>query len=207
MKIRTYLCLALMLGTLFTGCGSSNPAPAANNTSGAVTEATTEDIAETAHATENATIPETENALVSEKEEPSEDEISVPSEDAECELEDGIYTASFKSDSSMFHLNETCDGRGVLTVENGQMTIHLTMVSKKIVTLYAGSKADAVEDEANWILPTTDEVTYSDGMTEEVYGFDLPVPVIGEKFPCALIGTHDNWYDHMVVVSDVQPAE
>ena len=30
--------------------------------------------------------------------------------------------------------------------------------------------------------PTTDTVTYSDGMTEEVYGFDIPVPAIDEEF-------------------------
>ena len=49
---------------------------------------------------------------------------------------------------------------------------------------------------------TTDTVTYSDGMTEEVYGFDVPVPVIGEEFDLALIGTKGKWYDHKVVVSD-----
>ena len=45
-------------------------------------------------------------------------------------------------------------------------------------------------------------MTYSDGMTEEVYGFDVPVPVIGEEFDLALIGTKGKWYDHKVKVSD-----
>ena len=37
-------------------------------------------------------------------------------------LADGVYTADFNTDSSMFHVNEACEGKGTLTVENGQMT-------------------------------------------------------------------------------------
>ena len=37
-------------------------------------------------------------------------------------LPDGVYTAEFKTDSSMFHPNEACNGKGTLTVENGVMT-------------------------------------------------------------------------------------
>ena len=43
-------------------------------------------------------------------------------------LADGVYTADFNTDSSMFHANETCDGKGVLTVKDGQMTIHLSLI-------------------------------------------------------------------------------
>ena len=42
-------------------------------------------------------------------------------------LADGVYTADFNTDSSMFHANETCDGKGVLTVKDGQMTIHVSL--------------------------------------------------------------------------------
>ena len=52
-----------------------------------------------------------------------------------------------------------------------------------------------------------DTVTYSDGLSDEVYGFDVPVPVIGEEFDLALVGTKGTWYDHKVVVSDPQPLE
>ncbi len=48
----------------------------------------------------------------------------------------------------------------------------------------------------------TDTVTYSDGMTDEVYGFDIPVPAIDEEFDVALIGTKDKWYDHKVKVTN-----
>ena len=38
-------------------------------------------------------------------------------------LEDGVYTAEFDTDSSMFHVNEANDGKGELTVKDGKMTI------------------------------------------------------------------------------------
>ena len=53
-------------------------------------------------------------------------EDTAQSEEAgEAELEDGIYSAEFQTDSSMFHVNEACDGKGTLTVKDGQMTIHI----------------------------------------------------------------------------------
>ena len=122
-------------------------------------------------------------------------------------LEDGVYTAEFKTDSSMFHVNETKNGTGELTVKDGKMTIHVTLVSKKIVNLFAGTAEDAKKDGAKLLEPTTDEVTYSDGATEEVYGFDIPVPVLDEEFDVALIGTAGKWYDHKVSVSVMLPQE
>ncbi len=122
--------------------------------------------------------------------------------------EDGVYTAKFNTDSSMFHVNEADDGRGTLTVENGEMTIHVSLVSKRIVNLYPGKAADAEKADAAALLqPTTDTVTYSDGLTEDVYGFDIPVPALEKEFDLALIGTEGKWYDHKVSVSDVKPAE
>ena len=38
-------------------------------------------------------------------------------------LEDGVYTAEFDTDSSMFHVNEANDEKGELTVKDGKMTI------------------------------------------------------------------------------------
>ena len=38
------------------------------------------------------------------------------------DLEDGVYIVDFNTDSSMFHVNETCDGKGTLTVKDGKMT-------------------------------------------------------------------------------------
>lgn len=107
----------------------------------------------------------------------------------------------------MFHVNEAYDGKGILTVENGQMTIHVSMPSKNIVNLYLGSAEDAQKDGAELIQPVTDTVTYSDGTTEEVNGFDVPVPVIDEEFDLALIGKKGVWYDHKVSVSNPVAVE
>ena len=42
-------------------------------------------------------------------------------------------------------------------------------------------------------------------MTEVVYGFDVPVPVLDEEFDLALVGTKGTWYDHKVTVSNPKP--
>ena len=44
----------------------------------------------------------------------------------EAELADGVYLASFDTDSSMFHINEAHNGKGIVTVKKGKMTIHIT---------------------------------------------------------------------------------
>jgi len=126
-------------------------------------------------------------------------------DEEKAELPDGIYTVDFDTDSSMFHVSEACDGKGTLTVENGNMTIHISLMSKKIVNLYPGLAEDAQKDGAELLMPTVDTVTYSDGLTEEVYGFDVPVPALDEEFDLALIGTKGIWYDHKVCVSNPEP--
>ena len=122
-------------------------------------------------------------------------------------MEDGVYTAEFDTDSGMFHVNEANDGKGVLTVENGKMTIHVSLASKKIVNLYPGLAEDAQKDGAELLEPTTDTVTYSDGESEEVYGFDIPVPALDKEFDVALIGEKGTWYDHKVSVTNPVKAE
>ena len=115
-------------------------------------------------------------------------------------LPDGVYTADFDTDSSMFHANEACNGKGTLTVENGQMTFHVSLASTHIVNLYLGKASDAADHEADWLQPTTDTVTYSDGTSEEVYGFDIPVTAVDTDFDLAILGTKGKWYDHVVSV-------
>lgn len=121
-------------------------------------------------------------------------------------LEDGIYTAEFDTDSGMFHVNEANEGRGVLTVKDGEMTLHVSLASKSIVNLFSGTAVEAKKEGVVLLEPTLDTVTYSDGLSEEVYGFDIPVPVLEEPFDLALIGKKGKWYDHKVSVSDPQPA-
>ncbi len=121
-------------------------------------------------------------------------------------LPDGTYTAEFDTDSSMFHVNEALDGKGTLTVENGQMTIHISLASTHIVNLYVGTAADAATHEADWLQPTTDTVTYSDGTSDEVFGFDVPVQALDTDFQLAILGTKGKWYDHTVSVRNAQPT-
>lgn len=186
MKAKTLMNKIIIVGglsacLLLGGCGAGQAADATS--------------AESTVAAQESTVTSTESTETVET-------VSTETAQNEAQLPDGVYTAEFSTDSSMFHVSEACDGKGTLTVKDGVMTIHISLGSKKILNLYPGLAEDAAKDGAVLLEPTTDTVTYSDGMTEEVYGFDVPVPVIGEEFDLALIGTKGKWYDHKVKVSD-----
>ena len=119
-------------------------------------------------------------------------------------LADGVYQASFSTDSSMFHANEACNGKGVLTVQNSQMSIYVTLAGKGIVNLFPGTAEDAQKPGAEWLQPTLETVHYSDGTTDEANAFLIPVPYLDEEFDVALVGKKGTWYDHKVSVSDPQ---
>ena len=142
--------------------------------------------------------PEPSPAQTVEPEKPVETEAP----ESKIDLPDGVYSAEFKTDGSMFHVNEANNGLGVLTVKDGQMVIHVSLVSKSIVNLYVGTAEDAQKDGAVLLEPTVDTVTYDDGTTEEVYGFDIPVSVIGEDFDLAILGKSGKWFDHKVSVTN-----
>lgn len=179
MKKFQIVSLTLAAALLLAGCGASESAAASGSTSEAVSTV------ETAPAE-------------------SESESGAPA--AEAVLPDDIYTADFNTDSSMFHVNEACNGKGTLTVENGEMTMHVSLQSQKIVNLYPGMAADAPAHESDWLQPTVDTVTYSDGTSDEVYGFDIPVAAVDADFQLAILGTKGTWYDHTVSISDAEPA-
>ena len=186
MKAKTLMNKIIIVGglsacLLLGGCGAGQAADATSAESTVAAQESTVTLTESTEAAETVSTETTQN---------------------EAQLPDGVYTAEFSTDSSMFHVSEACDGKGTLTVNDGVMTIHISLGSKKILNLYPGLVEDAAKDGAVLLEPTTDTVTYSDGMTEEVYGFDVPVPVIGEEFDLALIGTKGKWYDHKVKVSD-----
>lgn len=126
--------------------------------------------------------------------------------DGEAVLEDGLYTAEFHTDSSMFHVNEANEGLGILTVKDGKMTFHVSLASQSIVNLFPGTAEDAQKEGAELLEPTLDTVTYSDGLSEEVYGFNIPVLALDEEFDLALIGKKEKWYDHKVSVVNAKPA-
>ena len=119
-------------------------------------------------------------------------------------LADGVYVVDVETDSSMFHINEAKNNQGTLTVKDGKMTLHITLASKNIVNLFLGTAEEAeAASEDQLIQPTTDTVTYSDGMTDDVYGFDIPIDALGEV-TVAIIGTHGNWYTHTVTAGNPQ---
>ena len=82
------------------------------------------------------------------------------------------------------------------------MVLHITLASKSIVNVFVGTSEEAQADGASLIDPTTDEITYSDGITDEAYGFDIPTPYLDEPFDVSIIGTHGNWYTHPVTVTN-----
>ena len=172
------LAVSALLAASLAGCGSSASSAASSASSEAVSSVAESAVSEAA----------SESAAAS----------------SARALEDGTYTAEFDTDSSMFHVNEASDGKGTLTVEDGQMTLHISLQSKKIVNLYVGMAADAPDHEADWLQPTTDTVTYSDGTSEEVYGFDVPVEALDTDFQLAILGTKGKWYDHTVSVRNVE---
>ena len=127
--------------------------------------------------------------------------------EAEAALPDGTYVVDFTTDHAMFHVNDYNNDKGILTVKDGQMTVHVSLQSKKIVNLFYGSKEDAQKEGAEMLPRTVDEIDYGDGYVDKVYGFDIPVPYLDKPFEVSLIGTHDNWYSHMVTVSNPVPGD
>ena len=172
------LAVSALLAASLAGCGSSASSVASSASSEAVSSVAESAVSEAA----------SESAAAS----------------SARALEDGTYTAEFDTDSSMFHVNEASDGKGTLTVEDGQMTLHISQQSKKIGNRNDGMAADAPDHEADWLQPTTDTVTYSDGTSEEVYGFDVPVEALDTDFQLAILGTKGKWYDHTVSVRNVE---
>ena len=189
-KLLALTLAALLLAAVLTGCAGTPAEPPAADSQPTQTE---QPAAEEPAAEQPAA-----------EEPPAAEEEPVAEEPA---LADGVYTADFDTDSSMFHANEACDGKGTLTVKDGKMTIHVSLVSKTILNLFPGLAEDAQKDGAALLQPTTDTVTYSDGLSEEVYGFDIPVPALDTEFDLALIGKKGVWYDHKVSVSNPEPQE
>lgn len=179
MKKLTVLVLTALLVLSMGACGQSTAAPEATVKTGAETTAAAETTEETAA--------------------PKTVEATAPA------LADGVYLADFNTDSTMFHVNEVCEGKGTLTVKDGKMTIHVSLASTSILNLYPGLAEDAQKDGAELLQPSKDELTYPDGLKETVNGFDIPVPALDQEFDVALIGKKGKWYDHKVSVSNPVP--
>ena len=189
-RISIVAVLFMMTGALLAGCSSKDDTAASDVS----TEASIDAVQDSSESLESGADTEVETGRTDGAE-------------GVIDLEDGVYSADFETDSSMFHVNEACDGKGTLTVKDGKASIHISLTSKNIVNLFCGLAEDAQKDGAELLEPVVDTVTYSDGMTEEVYGFDVPVPALDEEFDLALIGTKGVWYDHKVKVTNPEPME
>lgn len=189
-RISIVAVLFMMTGALLAGCGSKDDTAASDVS----TEASIDAVQDGSESIGSGADTEAETGRTADAE-------------GVIDLEDGVYSADFETDSSMFHVNEACDGKGTLTVKDGKASIHISLTSKNIVNLFYGLAEDAQKDGAELLEPVVDTVTYSDGMTEEVYGFDAPVPALDEEFDLALIGTKGVWYDHKVKVTNPEPME
>lgn len=186
--------IGALVCAILSGCAGSVP----EKTSSVQTETVVE---EKEAAKEQGKGAGTEEAGREKKADAGAEVQKEPEEPSENSLPDGIYQAEFDTDSSMFHVNEACEGKGTLTVADGKMTIHISLTSKNILNLYPGLAEDAQKEGAELLQPAEDTVTYSDGTSETVHGFDVPVPALDEEFDLALIGKKGKWYDHRVMVS------
>ena len=179
-RLMTLALAVVMTVSVFTGCGSKDDSKTSRS----------------------------ESKKTEQQKSDAKKEKAAEKEETKAPIEDGTYTAEFDTDSSMFHVNEACEGKGTLTVKDGIMTIHVSMPSKNIVNLYPGLAEDAQKDGAELLQPVVETVDYNDGEpAEEVNAFDVPVPAIDEEFDLALIGTKGKWYDHKVSVSNPVKAE
>ena len=183
-RLMTLALAVVMTVSVFTGCGSKDDSKTSRS----------------------------ESKKIEQQKSDAKKEKAAEKEETKAPIEDGTYTAEFKTDSSMFHVNDAYDDKGTLTVKDGKMT---SLVSKNIVNLFPGTIKDAKKKGAKLLQPTTDTITDEngnavigiDGKPKEVYGFDVPVPALDEEFDLALIGTKGKWYNHKVSVSNPVKAE
>jgi len=198
LKTRFAFCIFTMIFTMaLCGCNASTQAVDTDDT--------------TMRSEENDKVTQTEETVTSDEQPAQTETVTDQTADETVKeaslLEDGTYVVDFTTDSSMFRVNEANDGKGILTVKDGVMTVHISLQSQKILNLYPGLAEDAQKDGAELLEPTVDTVTYSDGMSDEVFGFDVPVPYLDDEFDLALIGSKGIWYDHKVSVSDPVPGD
>lgn len=124
-------------------------------------------------------------------------------EQAACPLPDGTYVVDVSTDGGMFRLNETVEGKGTMTVENGIMTAHIILSGSGFSKLFPGSAEEAQKDGVVTIDAVKESVTYSDGFTDTANGFDIPVSALDVDMPFAAMGKKSgSWFDHTIRVSN-----
>ena len=114
-RLMTLALAVVMTVSVFTGCGSKDDSKTSRS----------------------------ESKKTEQQKSDAKKEKAAEKEETKAPIEDGTYTAEFKTDSSMFHVNDAYDDKGTLTVKDGKMTIHISLVSKNIVNLFPGTIKDA----------------------------------------------------------------
>ena len=103
-------------------------------------------------------------------------------------VQDGIYTISVKSSSSMFRI---VDAR--LTINGDEMSAVLTLSGTGYEKLYMGTGEDALQD-------TDDKCVYFVENAEGKYTYEVPVAALDQDIDCAAWSIRkQKWYDRVLV--------
>lgn len=102
-RLMTLALAVVMTVSVFTGCGSKDDSKTSRS----------------------------ESKKTEQQKSDAKKEKAAEKEETKAPIEDGTYTAEFKTDSSMFHVNDAYDDKGTLTVKDGKMTIHISLDIKK----------------------------------------------------------------------------
>ena len=97
-RLMTLALAVVMTVSVFTGCGSKDDSKTSRS----------------------------ESKKTEQQKSDAKQEKAAEKEETKAPIEDGTYTAEFKTDSSMFHVNDAYDDKGTLTVKDGKMTIHVS---------------------------------------------------------------------------------
>ena len=93
-RLMTLALAVVMTVSVFTGCGSKDDSKTSRS----------------------------ESKKTEQQKSDAKKEKAAEKEETKAPIEDGTYTAVFKTDSSMFHVNDAYDDKGTLTVKDGKMT-------------------------------------------------------------------------------------
>jgi len=118
-------------------------------------------------------------------------------------LTDGVYTATFKTDSSMFRANTDVEKATTVTVKDGKMTVKVILSGTGFDKVFVGSAEDAQKDGAATVDAVLEEVKCTDGSTDTFATFTFDIEKIGEDFNLATRGKKSGkWNDHVISVSN-----
>lgn len=113
------------------------------------------------------------------------------------DIKDGTYEVEMESSSSMFRIV-----KAELTVENGSMTVVMTLSGTGYLKLYMGTGEEALNAGEESYIPYVEDA-------EGAYTYTIPVEALDVEFECtAYSKKKETWYDRqLVVLSSSLPEE